>query len=1503
MEADISEKLLSEVQAVEDGEKEANFKEKLWNETKKMWVIAAPAMFTKFSTFGVTVITHSFVGHIGPNELAAYALVSTVLLRFGNGILMGMASGLETLCGQSYGAKQYHMLGIYLQRSWIVLTVTTTLLLPLYIFTTPILKALGQNEEIAKEAGLISLWLIPVTYSFVASYTCQMFLQAQSKNKIITYLAACTLAIHISLSWLLTVKFKFGITGAMISTILAYWLPNVGQLMFVMCGGCKETWKGFTCLAFKDLWPVIKLSLSSGAMLCLEFWYSSILVLITGNLKNAMVQICALSICLNINAWEMMISLGFLAAACVRVSNELGRGSAKAASFSIWNTAITSFVIGFILFLFFLFLRGRLSYLFTDSPDVAKEVEKLSPLLAFSILMNSIQPVLSGVAVGAGWQSIVAYVNIGCYYLVGIPVGVVLGYVFKLQVKGVWVGIIFGTLVQTIVLLIITLKTDWNKQGKGEKREGITRWGIESLTNKVGNRIPHQQGDVDKAMRLLSEMEALGFHPSFVSYSSLIAALGSVGRTSEADAIFQEMLCSSRKPRIKVFNILLRSFLRKGLLRLADKVLMLLDDLAVDRNQETYEILLEYYVSAGRLEDTWLIVAKMRRESYPLNSFVYSKIIELYRDNGMWKKALGIVEEIREMGLRLDKRIFNSIIDTFGKYGELGEALEMFDKMRQEGIKPDFRTWNSLIRWHCKYGHLDTAIELFNEMQDQGLYPDPKIFIIIITHLVEQGRWAVIDTILENMQGRGHHKSGAIYAVLVDIYGQHRRFEDAEYCLNSLKLEGLQLSPSIFCVLAHAYAQQGLCEQTVKVLQIMEAEGMEPNLIMLNMLINAFGNAGRHMEAQSIYLHIKEMGITPDVITYSTLMKAFMRAKKFDQVPKIYSEMESTGCTPDRKAREMLQSALMILEQRHYDAQHQKLKTLLMLLTVIFEDFDAQLIFLALPQSLVIFEPQMYFSSSALLLYQQERKAASLKVKRVCAQRNRTPPGAATMNISTMRLDASSITTATATATAKVSHRSGIIGYNGTNSCRLIQFQQRKKKSSSLIVCSTKPLSSVVDRQGVNESGLSRIESLSQVSGVLGCQWGDEGKGKLVDILAKQFDIVARCQGGANAGHTIYNSEGKKFALHLVPSGILNEETICVIGNGVVVHLPGLFNEIDNLESNGVSCQGRILVSDRAQLLFDFHQEVDGLREAELDKSFIGTTKRGIGPCYSSKVIRNGIRVSDLRHMDTFPQKLDLLLSDAASRFQGFKYSPDMLREEVERYKKFAERLEPFVTDTVHFMNDAISQKKKILVEGGQATMLDIDFGTYPFVTSSSPSAGGICTGLGIAPRVVGDLVGVVKAYTTRVGSGPFPTELMGKSGDLLRSAGQEFGTTTGRPRRCGWLDIVALRYCCQINGFASLNLTKLDVLSNLSEIQLGVTYRHPDGSTLNSFPSDLTLLEQIKVEYEVMPGWQTDISSIRKYSDLPKAACEYVERIEELVGVPIHYIGIGPGRDALIYK
>ncbi|KAK4581317.1 hypothetical protein RGQ29_024824 [Quercus rubra] len=300
-----------------------------------------------------------------------------------------MASALGTLCGQSYGAKQYHMLGVYLQRSWIVMFVASIFLLPLFIFTTPILKLLGQSDSIA-------------------------------------YIG--------------------------------------GELIYVMCGGCRDTWKGFSLLAFKDLWPVVKLSLSSGVMLCLELWYYTALVLITGYLKNSEVSIDALTICLNINGWEMMISLGFMAAASVRVGNELGRGSSTAAKFSIVVSVFTSFIIGFVLFLFFLFLKGRLAYIFTENEEVVEAIADLSSLLAVSILLNSVQPVLSGVAVGAGWQSIVAYINVACYYIIGIPIGLVLGFVFDMGVKGVWMGMLFGTFVQTIALVIITYKTNWDEQ-------------------------------------------------------------------------------------------------------------------------------------------------------------------------------------------------------------------------------------------------------------------------------------------------------------------------------------------------------------------------------------------------------------------------------------------------------------------------------------------------------------------------------------------------------------------------------------------------------------------------------------------------------------------------------------------------------------------------------------------------------------------------------------------------------------------------------------------------------------------------------------------------------------------------------------------------------------------------------------------------------------------------------------------------------------------------------
>ncbi|KAL0453324.1 UNVERIFIED_CONTAM: protein DETOXIFICATION 21, partial [Sesamum latifolium] len=432
MEGDGSEQLL---RAAEDEIEEETFKSRIWMENKKMWVVAGPAIFTRFSTFGLNVVSQAFIGHVGSTELAAFALVATFLTKFAIGLLLGAASGLETLCGQAYGARQYHMLGIYLQRSWIVLTVISTLLLPVYIFAAPIFKALGQDEVISEMAGNIALWFIPVLYSYVLSFSCQIYLQAQSKNMIITYFAAFSFAFHIFLSWLLTVKYNFGLKGALISTIFAFWLPNVGQLIFIGSGGCRETWKGFTTLAFKDLWPVVKLSLSSGAMLCLELWYNAILILLTGSLKNAEIEIDALSICLNISSWEIMISLGFMAAASVRVSNELGKGDSKAAKFSIVNIVLTSCAIGLVLFVLFLFFQERLAYVFTKDHNVAAEVTHLSSLLAFSILLNSVQPVLSGVAVGAGWQSVVVYVNLGSYYLIGIPIGVLLGYVIKLQVE------------------------------------------------------------------------------------------------------------------------------------------------------------------------------------------------------------------------------------------------------------------------------------------------------------------------------------------------------------------------------------------------------------------------------------------------------------------------------------------------------------------------------------------------------------------------------------------------------------------------------------------------------------------------------------------------------------------------------------------------------------------------------------------------------------------------------------------------------------------------------------------------------------------------------------------------------------------------------------------------------------------------------------------------------------------------------------------------------------
>jgi len=421
---------------------------------------------------------------------------------------------------------------------------------------------------------------------------------------------------------------------------------------------------------------------------------------------------------------------------------------------------------------------------------------------------------------------------------------------------------------------------------------------------------------------------------------------------------------------------------------------------------------------------------------------------------------------------------------------------------------------------------------------------------------------------------------------------------------------------------------------------------------------------------------------------------------------------------------------------------------------------------------------------------------------------------------------------------------------------------------------------------------------------VLGAQWGDEGKGKLVDILSADIDVCARCAGGNNAGHTIVVPVGpekikKTFAFHLLPSGLVNPKCTGLIGSGVVVHVPSFFEELDALQSQGLDCSNRLFISDRAQLVFDFHQIVDGLKEVELGGSSIGTTKKGIGPAYSGKASRSGLRVHHLFDHETFAQRFRKLVEGRFKRYGTFEYDTE---GEIERYKALAERLRPFVIDSVVYIHKALSSGMKVLVEGANALMLDLDYGTYPFVTSSSTGIGGVCTGLGIPPKAIGHTIGVVKAYTTRVGGGPFPTEQLNDIGVHLQEVGHEYGTTTGRRRRCGWLDLVVMKHSTLINGYDSLNLTKLDVLDDLAEIQVGVKYT-VNGEELPGFPADLDILDKVTVEYVTLPGWKSSIGSITNYEDLPPNCKKYVEYIEEFLKVPVQWIGVGPGRESMIKK
>ena len=416
---------------------------------------------------------------------------------------------------------------------------------------------------------------------------------------------------------------------------------------------------------------------------------------------------------------------------------------------------------------------------------------------------------------------------------------------------------------------------------------------------------------------------------------------------------------------------------------------------------------------------------------------------------------------------------------------------------------------------------------------------------------------------------------------------------------------------------------------------------------------------------------------------------------------------------------------------------------------------------------------------------------------------------------------------------------------------------------------------------------------------VLGTQWGDEGKGKIVDYLAQKADVVIRSQGGNNAGHTVV-ADGQSFALRLLPSGILFSEKTCIIGNGVVVNPEVLLEEIDGMVKKGVTIS-KLEVSTRAHVIMPYHIRIDEEDEKLRGDDKIGTTKNGIGPCYADKINRVGIRIGDLMDRDVFYQKLKTNLELKNRLFATYYNCEGFDFEEIfTKYTALAERIRPYVKDTEYSANQYIKEGKKVLFEGAQATMLDLDHGTYPFVTSSNPTAGGACVGSGVGPRMMSNIIGVVKAYTTRVGAGPFPAEQSNKIGEYLRATGHEFGTVTGRSRRCGWFDSVVVRYAAMLNSLDYLAITRLDILDGLDTINICKGYMYK-GIELKEYPESLNILQDVEPVYEELPGWKTDISGCKSYDELPENARYYVERISQLVGVPLGIVSVGPDRSQTI--
>ncbi|WP_373600142.1 adenylosuccinate synthase [Paraclostridium bifermentans] len=418
---------------------------------------------------------------------------------------------------------------------------------------------------------------------------------------------------------------------------------------------------------------------------------------------------------------------------------------------------------------------------------------------------------------------------------------------------------------------------------------------------------------------------------------------------------------------------------------------------------------------------------------------------------------------------------------------------------------------------------------------------------------------------------------------------------------------------------------------------------------------------------------------------------------------------------------------------------------------------------------------------------------------------------------------------------------------------------------------------------------------------IVGSQWGDEGKGKVIDYLATQADVVVRGQGGNNAGHTLV-VDGKKYALHLIPSGVLNPETINVIGNGIVFDPKGFLDELAKLNADNIDTKN-IKISDRAHVIFPYHKELDALAEEARGDNKIGTTKKGIGPCYMDKTERSGIRICDLMDKDIFAKKLKAQIDDKNKLVKNIYGAEEFDFDAIyNEYLGYAEQIRPYVDDTSVIVYDAIKAGKKVLFEGAQGTLLDLDLGTYPYVTSSHPTSGGFSIGAGIGPNMIKDVVGIVKSYTTRVGEGPFVTELHDETGDRIRTQGREFGTTTGRARRCGWFDAVIVRYAARVNGLTSISLMLLDVLTGFDTVKICTSYKMGD-KILKEFPASLEDLAKCEPIYEELEGWTEDLTGMETYEEFPENAKKYIAKIEELVGVSVDMVSVGPNRAQTIVR